>query len=475
MNRRTYLRTAGVASLSITGGCLQPFGVGRGERTPSESVTSPVTVEWLVRGAVDARREAVRNALDDFGLPDLIDVEFTTPTVITPDYEATVSEVLSNAEPRPTLFPIHDEWLRTLTATHPLRSVGDLLGPEADRVGGALFDAARRTATLDDSLVALPTELRLPVVYYRRDRLRTAGYDFGERGWPTDAPTWQSFADVIRETVRNSPTRIGYAFSPGTPSRHVFPEWFRSWGGAYFGDPSKYLYGPVGDRPVTVDRQPVVDALRMIETFRRGPDAPTAHPAYAGPITPGDIADRRINPLLDRFEQGEVVAVQAGAGLVSYLADRLGDRLGVSPLPYAEPATATDSPLTGGSRPTYGAWHVGVNPYATPQRQAAARELLKVVATEEFRRFTARELGWLPPTPAPYDDRLSVPNTRREMLNTIRASAESAVHLPTTPVWNTQRRQIDTHVEGVLAGEQSPRDAMERLHARLTDIEAEQQ
>jgi len=45
-----------------------------------------------------------------------------------------------------------------------------------------------------------------------------------------------------------------------------------SFGGAYFGD-HENLFGPIGDRPITVNEEPVHDTIRMMRSFMEGPDA----------------------------------------------------------------------------------------------------------------------------------------------------------------------------------------------------------
>ncbi|WP_435151695.1 hypothetical protein [Haladaptatus sp. DFWS20] len=67
-----------------------------------------------------------------------------------------------------------------------------------------------------------------------------------------------------------------------------FNEFISTWGGAYFGG-REYLFGPVGERPITVANPAVVDSVRMIRTFIWGQDDPSALDGYAGGIAPTGV------------------------------------------------------------------------------------------------------------------------------------------------------------------------------------------
>jgi ABC-type glycerol-3-phosphate transport system substrate-binding protein len=466
MDRRRYLATAGLAASSSFAGCVADL-VGPRRREPADGVDGPVTVEWLVPGpglTGKSGRELVAT-LHDLGLPESVKVE-TDSGPLTPNYDLIAEQVLREGRETPTVLPASDRWLRTL-ARGPFQSLDRLL-PAATRedLRTATFDPVARAAVVDGTLRALPVHVWTPLVFYRRDRVREAGWDLDARGWQRDPPTWRAFAAVVADALADSAARYGYAFGTLLAGERVLPETMRSWGGAYFGDPATHLYGPLGDRPVTVAARPVADALRMLRAFVHGPDAGFAHEAYpaispraALPPEPWDEAR-----FATSFATGETVAIRGPPRFAGRFGD---DPVEAFPVPYATPAAETDSPLTGGSRPTYRADSFVVNPYAPPAAQAAAGELLRVVASDAFRRVAARDLGWLPPVERLYADDTLEGTPVGPHRETVRTALSSAVPLPVTTAWPDQRDAVDRAVDDVvgrsLGLEQTLSDLREEL------------
>lgn len=439
-----------------TAGCL---GIGR------SGPSGEITLLWT-DGA--PRADAVRDALSAAGLPAGVDV-----TVYGGGLVKTVNlfeELIEEGEQTPEIAVVGTgtggEDLR-LTAKRQelpnLRSVVDSdLGSETFRMGRS---AMRR----GDALVGLPLFVVPTVVCYRRDWLADAGVETS--GWATDPPTWKTFASAIR-SARDGRSVGGFLFETrsGNLPHGVFYDLLSAAGGAYFGDPSQYLFGPVGDRPVTTDEQPAVDAASTLASF-----VGDGTEGVAG-LGPSDTISGET--AFDRLVAGDAVASRITAYRLGELDAESRDRIDVMPAPVFEGVTGA-YPWTGGPASTYYGEYAGLNPNVTGDRREAAAAVLRAMATDTFVEqlydTVANETGqrfWFPARPGVYESQTVTDAPLGDYAPAVRTAAEHGLTQPMTDVWFDEYTAIDDTLAGLLAGDSEPQPAMAVLADELRRIES---
>jgi ABC-type glycerol-3-phosphate transport system substrate-binding protein len=132
------------------------------------------------------------------------------------------------------------------------------------------IDTMVSTATRNGDLYGVPLFADFPVIQYRKDKVLEAGFSESElETWSTESMSWQQFSNVVADTMEANPEMRGYNFQGANYiglSCCNFVEIMSAWGGSYFGD-FENLFGPIGDRPVTVNEEPVVQAIRFGISF----------------------------------------------------------------------------------------------------------------------------------------------------------------------------------------------------------------
>lgn len=456
IGRREACATLGsLATATATSGCL---GIGR------SGPSGKITLLWT-DGA--PRADAVRDALSAAGLPAGVDV-----TVYGGGLVNTVNlfeELIEEGEQTPEIAVVGTgtggEDLR-LTAKRQelpnLRSVVDSdLGSETFRMG-------RSAMRLGDALVGLPLFVVPTVVCYRQDWLASAGVETSD--WATDPPTWNTFASAIR-SARDGRSADGFLFETrsGNLPHGLFYDLLSAAGGAYFGDPSKYLFGPVGDRPVTTDEQPAIDAASMLASFVGDGTEGVAGLGPSESIS-GQTA-------FDRLVAGDAVASRTTAYRLGELDAESRDRIDVMPAPVFEGVTGA-YPWTGGPASTYYGQYTGLNPNVSGDTREAAGAVLRAMATDTFveRLYdtVAGEEGqrfWFPARPGVYESRTVTDAPLGDYAPAVRTAAEHGLTQPVTDVWFDEYTVIDETLSGLLAGDSEPEPAMVSLAEELRRIE----
>lgn len=107
-----------------------------------------------------------------------------------------------------------------------------------------------------------------------------------------------------------------------------------NFGGAYFGDHTN-LFDPIGERPITINEQPVHEPIRMMQTFIAGDDADDLLEGYEQ-ICPASVAQWTEEEALDMFTDGNSVFHRNWPYSIVINGDEevFGEDLGVMPLPY---------------------------------------------------------------------------------------------------------------------------------------------
>ncbi len=451
-------------------GCLGGGGGGDGDQPIQMSMDG----EWA-----DAQ-EPITQALYDAGLSEEIEVEFLPGDFETGARRSDFTSALDSGRSSPDVFMMDSGWTIPFIVREQLVNLSEELSSETlDFVESDYLDAAVSTASHPETgdLYGLPLFPDYPVMHYRKDLVEDAGYDTSN--WATEPMTWTRFAEVAADVVEQNPD-LDYGFTTqgddyeGT-SCCTFNEMMTSMGGAYFGD-HENLFGPVGDRPITVNEEPVYETIRMMRSFMYGPDAENANPDLPQ-ITNSDIVEFTEEPSREPFTGGAAAFMRNWPYAININLDEgftAGEDYDVMPMPLGVEEGQGNYEGTGGTNHALGGWHLTVNPNS--QRTDDAIAVLEAFANEDVMLTVFEELGNLPPV-------ASVTQSATEeqvgqlanFLDTLAVAADNTVPRPVTTAWPDESPLISGEVNAAYRGEKSPEDAMADLEESLAQIENEAQ
>jgi len=309
---------------------------------------------------------------------------------------------------------------------------------------------------------------------YRKDLVKKAGYDPEGEDWATKGISWKKFSEVTAKTKKQAGTKYGFTFQAKAYeglSCCDFNEWMSSFGGAYFGGLDN-LFGPIGDRPITVDEKPVLDAIKMVRTFINGQSDPHSLDGYTGNIAPESVLQWSEETSRKPFTNGDAVMHRNWPYSIKINGKdkNFGTDLGVMPVPWGVKASDAKYKGTGGVVASLGGWNNTVNP--STEHKEAALEVLKTTMTDSFILDMFELIGYLPPKPKLFnsDKAKSAPVMGRYM-DTLKVAGENAVPRPVTVAWPSESTKISQDVNAALGGQMSPSDAMSKLKQQLNAIE----
>ncbi len=438
--------------------------------------TDANTVQWLADSNVTGVAGEVRQGLYDAGLSRDVSLDILAGPSSTSSRQQQIQRWLDANLSNPDLIMVDSGWAIPFIVRQQFLNL-----TESDafpdrlvrRIENRYFEASVQTAEHPQTgdLYGVPLFMDVPTMLYRRDLIEAAGYDPAGENWATESIRWKRFARAVRDVLdRNGDLQYGFTFQASAYeglSCCDFNEFMSSWGGAYFGGRDT-LFGPVGQRPVTVDTQPVIDSIRMIRTFIGGPDASGALDGYAGPISPRAVLSWIEDPSLSPFTNGNAVANRNWPYAIPLSRESLGDRLGVMPLPYAVSEGQSRYRGIGGPTASLGGWHVAINP--NTEKLDRAVQVLEAMTTRSFRFTLLDAIGWLPPEP-----RLFRSQAARDLLGDavepLRVAGENAIPRPVTVVWPQESTKIAQIVNSAYGGGVAPEQAMATLQSQLEEIE----
>ncbi|MCT9096443.1 extracellular solute-binding protein [Haloarchaeobius sp. HME9146] len=453
------------------------------ETTTARSTTSrdddrPTTVTIHADSRFAEIGDEVVDELHGAGLGGDVEVEFLEGPHTTITRQNRYQQLLEAEQPEPTIMMMDSGWAMPFLRNFPFPNLSERFSaPVASRVENEYVEPLVETASdRDGALYGLPVFVQAPTIQYRKDLLETAGYDPEGANWATDPPDWELFSQVTKDTMEQTDTQ-GYTFQA---NRYIglscctFNEVMSSLGGAYFGSPEKYLFGPVGERPVTVEEDPVLDALRLLRSFIHGTDAPDTLDRVAGDIAPAEVLEYTEEPSRNPFTEGRVVMHKNWPYAIEINAreEQFGSDLGVMPLPTGVPRSRTDYPETGGSVAALGGWHFLVNPYAPSDLQKQAVSVLEAVTTDRVRRFLFEKLALLPPETGLFSSLPADANPLGPYLPQLAYAVENTIPRPVTEVWPQESQRVVERVHAALSGDSTPGAAMTALADDLQTVEA---
>ncbi|MBX0296157.1 extracellular solute-binding protein [Haloarcula nitratireducens] len=483
ISRRRFVAGAGASGIAAgLAGCASVFNGGgsdgnAGGTQTGEAGGEATTVTWgFDATVVQDHADEVRDALhEEGGLSDTIQIEFAQGQPDSGKRRANYNRLLSSQETEPDVFLMDNGWVNVFVQRGQLANLSDLLTDDMlSTIDEEYFSGFTETAVDPSSgdLFGVPLYPDYPTMLYRKDLVEKAGYSPESENWATEPMTWKRWSNVAADTLDSADVEYGFSTQwdiyEGTACC-TFNEVLSSWGGAYFGG-RENLFGPVGDRPVTVDSQPVVNSLNMMRKFVHDEDFDELD-GYGGGFTPtnvlGWIEDGSLAPFLD----GNAVFHRNWPYAINQAASEFGDDLGTMPIPYAVSESDAEFQGTGGTTSALGGWHVTVNPYS--EKHDAVREVIGATMKPEFQLFLLEMEGWLPPRGSLFNsDEASNIDPMGDYMDTLRVAGENTMARPVTAVWSDQSSKIAQQANRAVNQDVSSAKAMATLQSGLEQTES---
>ncbi|WP_262177439.1 extracellular solute-binding protein [Haloarcula laminariae] len=421
--------------------------------------------------------DAYKETLHNNGLSDDIDIEF-----IEVPFDRTRSQYqrwLSSERSDPDIIDIDTGWAAPFIARDYLLNLSEEMPDLVDQIENEFFNPVVRA--LQDfetgDQFGVPRYFDIAGMMYRKDWAEEAGYSPAENNWQTEGLTWKEMSQVTKDIQEQQGAQHGFT-TQGNVSQTLaccpFNEQMTSWGGAYFGG-RENLYGPVGDRPITVTEEPVIQSLKMMRRFIYGADDDQAiqDSGFAENITPSDIAGWQYQGSLNPFLDGNAVMHRNwGSGFLSDAVDAHGtDKLGYMVLPYAENA-GTQYDKTGiAGNSALGGWSYAVNKFSDNIENA--KEVIRAAVSDEFYVTQFEQNGDVPPKPSVLDSNVVKETSFGPYVDTFIKSAENVIPRPASRVWLQEWESISQNVNAVYRQEKTPETAMQDCSSELESIEQE--
>ncbi len=452
--------------------------------TPEDSDVSGGTVEITMDTEWADAQDAITRALYDAGLSEDIEIEILSGPYRSDARQSEFTSALDAGRASPDIFMMQSMWTMPFIVREQVVNLEEELSSDTlDYIKSDYLDAAVQTASHHDSgdLYGLPLSFDYPVMHYRKDLVEDAGYDPDGENWATEPMTWGRFAEVAADVwEQNDDLEYGFTTQGddyiGTACC-TFNEMMTSWGGAYFGD-HENLFGPVGDRPITVDEAPLHDTIRMMRSFMEGPDAENAHPDFPK-ITTTDIVEFKEEPSREPFTGGNAAFMRNWPYAIPL---NLGEFDGfdpafdpsdydVMPMPFGVEGGQGNYEETGGTSHALGGWHLTVNPNSQNLDQTI--QVLEAFANQNVMVTAFEELGTLPPNPS-VNEQVTEDQVGgiANFLDTLSVAGRNTVPQPVTTVWPDESPLISDQVNAAYRNEKSPEQAMADLEEELQRIES---
>lgn len=485
ISRRRFIQATGASGIAVgIAGCSgNRGGDGDGETSTPISMDAPdeeVTIQLLADSNFKGESEAINQTLrENGGLPDTVQIDWLAGSFESGNRQSQFQQLLNAGEGSPTIMMMDNGWTIPFIARNQLQNLSQSL-PDSltsdieDRYLNSMLATA---SNQDGDLFGVPLFADFPTIQYRKDVLREVGYsDSDFETWATEPMQWSEFSQIVSEGMEVDGIEQGFNWQGASYvglSCCDFVEFMGSWGGSYFGEFSN-LFGPIGDRPITVEEEPVLNAIRMMRTFIHGSDDPVALDGYAD-ISPDAVVQYTEEPSREPFTQGRTVALRNWPYSININAseDNFGEDLGVMPLPYA--VSAEDSaygPEIGGSTSALGGWHLCLNPNSAPEKKQAAAQVFSALNNQQVRLDLFEIGGWIPPLPDLIDtDQTRQLDTIGRYVDTLQVAAQNAVPRPVTAIWPQQSTQVASEVNSAIRQQKSPEDAMSSLSDTLESLE----
>ncbi|AHF99472.1 ABC transporter substrate-binding protein [Halostagnicola larsenii XH-48] len=470
VSRRGFLTAASVSAAATSvavAGCL-----GQAREPGTIVMSGDTDFESIMH--TEGETPSVQQALWDAGLDEDITVEVQAGVDDSAQRMQSYQSALQAGRSPPDIFMMDSGWTIPFILREQTTPLEEVLSAEVlTRIEDEYLEATLETARdpRNGTLHALPLFPDFGLMLYRRDLIDDVGYETD--GWATEPPTWQEFSEATADAREESGVDFGFTTQAAAYEGLAcctFTEEMSTWGGGYFGGTENLF--TAGDRPITVESEPVLDAIRMMRTFINGSDDEYALEGYRQ-ICPSAIVQWTEEQSLSPFANGDAVAHRNWPFAVAQTGaeDAFGEDLGVMSMPYAVSEEEAEFEGVGGTAAGLGGWHLTLNPNTERIEQAAA--VMEAFTAEDVMLTIFQQLGYLPPILELIEDASADeigPIAR--YTEQIRIAGENAVPRPVTDLWPEQSALIFQEVNAAYRGVKSPEGAMSDLAERLEASEA---
>jgi len=465
VTRRRFVKTAGSAGvLAGVAGCTGGDSTttttgGGGQGTPSGTV--------VVSANSNLANSLGTQAFYEAGVPESVDIKLTAGPESSGSRADAFTSALSAEQSNPDLMMMDNGWTIPFIIQESIMNLeSELSDSFISDVKDNSFDMLVKTGSHPNTgeLWALPYFPDFPTIQYRKDLMREAGYtDSDFETWETNPISWSKFTAAVKE-AHEAATEVNYGYlwqgaSYVGLSCCSFNELLTMNGGAYFGGQDN-LFGPVGDRPVTIANDEAVNAVKLGRDLIYGSDespydvegvSPSETTGWSEPDTDAQFADKP-----------NAVAMRNWTYTMSTTQDTYEGtdaELGVMPMPKGQ----------NGSWASLGGWLMAVNPHTDNKR--AALEVLKAFHSQEVQMATLNGPGFLPHQPSLFEGEATEHPVYGDYMNTLSYAAENSIARPVTAVWSKQTDAVATEVNAALRKTKTPTKAMNQLETKLQDLE----
>ncbi|QPV61626.1 extracellular solute-binding protein [Halosimplex litoreum] len=483
IDRRRFIRAVGATGVAGgLAGCSGNGDGGDGGSGDGSTGTSTsggggssggTTVEMIAHDEWANVQQEVNDLLHKYGMSEDITIEMNTVGQTTDDQQSQYRQWLSAGRTTPDIMIFDSGWTIPFLVRDQLLNLEEALPQDLlDRVHNDYFQASVNSATgPNGDLYAFPIYPDFPTIQYRKDLVQDAGYDWEQ--YATDPMTWEQFSAELKDVYQQSDVEYGFNtqhIAAEQLSCCVFNEYLTTYGGAFFGNPEENLYQNIGERPVTVDEEPVIKSLEMARTLVHGNDASHTLDNIAGNISPEAVAQWDVEGARAPFTSGNAVALRNWpySIAISGSEDNLGETQGVMPMPYGVPEGEGNYPGTGGSTAALGGWHVGVNPNS--EKVDSVVSMLQAMQKPGFMKENFGLTGWMPPVQEVLADSTDVPIMGR-YVDSLAYAGEHSIARPVTVLWPQEADAIEQSANSALQSGGNPTEEMNQLADRLTAIE----
>ncbi|WP_179233969.1 extracellular solute-binding protein [Halorubrum halodurans] len=462
VSRRRYLTTAGAMGAAGLAGCAGGGGGSDGSTTGSsgDEIGGTVTVfsgsAFVDSGIVDALHEA--------GVPDSITIEMTVPPQDSGSKQQQLRTAINAEESDPDLVLTDNGWTIPFIVRDDLVNLEEEMDDEfiarvREEGVQSMIDTGTHPETGD--LYSVPVFPDYPVITYRKDLLRDAGYgDSDFETWRSNPPTWAEFSQIVSEAQSGSDVEYGHLWQGNNYiglACCTFNEFLTSMGGAFFGGQNN-LFGPVGDRPVTLDSEESIDGIEAAVDIIHGTGSA---PMDIAGVSPQEVAGWIEPDTKSTFESGSAVTQRnwtysIGGAVTAFEGTDM--ELGVMPLPAGP----------NGSWHAQGGWIMSMNPYT--DNMASAKEVIKAWWEDSVLQHQFDAANYMPPKPELFSY-VEESDTYGPYYEALQYSAENLIPRPTTSVWPNQRSIVASEVNSALRQEQTPQEAATAMQEQISAIE----
>lgn len=458
LSRRRFAQAVGTAGVASLAGCYGDDDSG---------------IEIL------ANQNIVQNldvaAFYEAGVSEAIDIRITAGPEDTDSRAEQFVTLLDAQQESPEILVMDNGWTIPFIARESIVNLeSELDSSFVDEVRAESFDMLVETGSHPDTgeLWALPFFPDFPTMHYRKDLFREAGYSDSEFDrWSTDPPSWETWTAAVAEVHEQSDVSYGYVWQadsyPGL-SCCTFNELMSTYGGAYFGGLDT-LFGPVGDRPVTVEEPPVIEALRVGRDMVHGTSEASQEITQCSPNVVFSWGEQETDGAF--VGDADAVAMRNWSYTIGMAQEQFDDdqELGVMPIPYGVPEDEATYDGLGGTAAALGGWLVGANPNATDMESTL--EVLRAFHSEAVQTAQLDGPGLLPHQPDLVDRVAGEHPAFGEYTEPLQIAGDTSVARPVTPVWSQQSQQAHQEINDALQGRKRPEEAMSDLATAFTDLE----